>query len=269
MTDARLTRTPRAQAARRLIALLDYFDQLGRAATTKEISSALEVPQSSASELLHVLCDLGLLHRNDSDRSYAPSARAALLGSKFQPASVRSGELSAVVAELHGETQLPIVIFGRVGLHAQVFSCRGHASDLRLAGHKAPLTEAVPGWLLLSGEEPAVRARLLHASRALAEPRCAISSTVLAARLESVEQQGFLHGPLGFNSSRTICAVLIGPAISERPLVLGAVLPAESDGDSQALRARLQRAISRLTTRPLRRSAQVRWRALSDADTAT
>ena len=70
----------KAKIAKRVIEVLEYFDDQHREATVMDIVRRYDRPQSSTSELLSSLVELGLLHKDPYSRSYSLTARAALLG---------------------------------------------------------------------------------------------------------------------------------------------------------------------------------------------
>jgi IclR family transcriptional regulator, KDG regulon repressor len=95
------------KSAQRVVEVLEYFDRDRRAARVNDICSALSYPQSSTSELLRCLAELGYLYYNRSRRTYSPTARVTLLGAWVEPNLFRAGKAFAAVdriAERTGET---------------------------------------------------------------------------------------------------------------------------------------------------------------------
>ena len=81
----------KAKIANRVIEVLDFFDDVHSEATVMDIVRRYNRPQSSTSELLSSLVNLGLLYKDPVSRSYSPTPRAALLGSTTQPDIIRDG----------------------------------------------------------------------------------------------------------------------------------------------------------------------------------
>src|SRR5438093_10206017 len=71
----------KAKTARRVIEVLEYFDEQNPHATVMDIVRRYKRPQSSTSELLASLVEMGILYKDAASRSYTPTPRAALLGS--------------------------------------------------------------------------------------------------------------------------------------------------------------------------------------------
>src|ERR1700754_681209 len=94
----------KAKTARRVIEVLDYFDDQHREATVMDIVRRYDRPQSSTSELLSSLVELGLLHKDAYSRSYSLTARAALLGVAGQAPAVRDGRLVGLLDRLVAQT---------------------------------------------------------------------------------------------------------------------------------------------------------------------
>src|SRR5579871_2967131 len=111
----------KAKTARRVIEVLEYFDEQRRQATVMDIARRYKRPQSSTSELLAILVEMGLLYKDSSARYYTPTPRAAMLGSLFQPSPVRDGRLAMLTDRLVAQTGLGTGLMGMVGLNVQMY----------------------------------------------------------------------------------------------------------------------------------------------------
>src|SRR6202007_2091576 len=92
------------KTARRVVEVLEYFDDTHREATVMDIVRRYNRPQSSTSELLSSLVELGLLYKNPHSRSYSLAPRAALLGAAGQTGAVRDGRLVGLIHRLVAPT---------------------------------------------------------------------------------------------------------------------------------------------------------------------
>ncbi len=119
----------KAKIARRVIEVLEFFDDHHREATVMDIVRRYNRPQSSTSELLSSLVELGLLHKEPYSRCYGLTPRAALLGVTSQAGAVRDGRLVQLVDRLVAQTGLAVGIFGMVRLNAQIVSWRAGSRD--------------------------------------------------------------------------------------------------------------------------------------------
>ena len=104
----------KAKIAKRVVEVLEFFDADHPRATVMDIVRRFNRPQSSTSELLSSLVELGLLYKDPYSRSYSPTPRAALLACSVQKGIVRDGRLSSLVDRLSAQTGLAVAVFGMV-----------------------------------------------------------------------------------------------------------------------------------------------------------
>ena len=121
----------KAKIARRVVEVLEFFDDDHPQATVMDIVRRYNRPQSSTSELLSSLVGLGMLYKDPYSRSYTPTPRAALLGCSVQSGIVRDGRLPGLMDRLSAQTGLGVAVFGMVGLSVQIFTWRGSKQRLR------------------------------------------------------------------------------------------------------------------------------------------
>lgn len=134
-----LVESNKAKIAKRLIEVLEFFDEEHPQATVMDIVRRFDRPQSSTSELLSSLVDLGLRHKDPCSRSYSPTPRAAMLGASVQPQLVRDGRLTDLIDRLSAQTGLGVAVFGMVGLMRTL----DDAVSRCLNGNKALATDTV------------------------------------------------------------------------------------------------------------------------------
>jgi DNA-binding IclR family transcriptional regulator len=217
----------KAKGAQRLIELLEFFDEQQRAATVTDICGHFKWPQSSTSELLVALVEMGLLYKDDGSRSFAPTPRAAMLGTGCQPRLVRDGRLALLAEDLREQSGFSVALLGRVGLDVQIFGWTAGptpASSAGLAGGmRAPVDENVAGWLLLSAMPAQQRDGLLRRLRAEASAERKFRPAVITERIQTCAQTGAGVGPAGFGSTAEMCAVLLDAEPAKHPMVLGLV----------------------------------------------
>lgn len=232
----------KAKTARRVVEVLEYFDDQTRQATVMDIARRYNRPQSSTSELLATLVDMGLLYKDPRTRAFMPTPRAAMLGGQFQPAPVRDGRLSMQVERLRSETGFGVAVLGMVRRTAQVFRWLGEADAGLGGGAETPLHESAAGWLLLSTLPAERREGLLRRLRADAPEHARFSVSTLSEQISECGLQGWALGPAGFGGASRMCAVLLTGEPGDQPLVLAMVIAAGEAADPAALVARLRRA---------------------------
>lgn len=240
----------KAKIAKRVIEVLEYFDDNHREATVMDIVRRYNRPQSSTSELLSSLVELGLLYKDPYSRSYSLSPRAALLGSSGQNGIVRDGRLVRLIDRLAAQTGLSVALFGMVGLNAQIVSWRAGArcttarSRSLFGGMQEPLLDSALGWLLLSTVaqprcDGMVRRLIAEASEDRKVPFAEMNQ-----RLQHCRDHGAGIGPAGFGSGAEVVARLLPGQPAEHPLAIGLVYGAESQLNADDLSACIEEAIA-------------------------
>jgi DNA-binding IclR family transcriptional regulator len=253
----RSTESNKAKIANRVIEVLDFFDDNHTEATVMDIVRRYNRPQSSTSELLSSLVNLGLLYKDPTTRSYSPTPRAALLGSTTQPNLIRDGRLVSIVDRLVAQTGLGLAVFGMVSLNTQIFSWRPGNSTLGTArsqefgsGLQERLTDSAVGKLLLSTIMQPRRDGAIRRLNAEAAEGRKFSPSEMSASIDQIKYDGFAHGPLGFGTIADTCAILLPYQPSNRPLALGFVYEPSEQIDPLALHALLVSAVSANTAQP-------------------
>jgi DNA-binding IclR family transcriptional regulator len=230
----------KVRAARRAIELLDYFDEVHPVATVLQISRHFGWPQSSTSELLAALVDLGVLYKPKS-RVYRPTPRAAWLGAGAHSTRVRSAHLENKMDALVDETGFSVAIVGKVDLDAQIYSWRsGDGKDAMAlhTGMKIPLQDSAAGWLLLSTLEDRLWTPTLRRLHAEAPSERKFDLQALSGKLRSYAKWGRGWGPAGFVPGANVSAALVPQTCPEQPLAL-AIFTAGASGVAAEMLTRL------------------------------
>jgi DNA-binding IclR family transcriptional regulator len=242
----------KAKTARRVIEVLEFFDEHNGQATVMDIARRYNRPQSSTSELLAILVEMGLLYKDPASRSYTPTPRAAMLGSLSQPGLIRDGRLSMLTNRLVCQTGLGTALLGMVGLSAQIFRWMAGTAPVETAlpnglsgGLQERLCDSAAGWLLLATLSPDRREGILHRLRAEAPADRKFSHSFLSTRIQECGCQGYAVGPAGFGTTADMCAVLLPIEASERPIVLSFVYRPSAEIDPAALVTLLQKSVQR------------------------
>lgn len=239
----------KAKIARRVIEVLEYFDDDHREATVMDIVRRYNRPQSSTSELLSSLVELGLLHKDVYSRSYSLAPRAALLGTTGQGGPMRDGQLVRLVDRLVAQTGLSVGLFSVVGLNAQIIGWyRGPRNDTTSAAHvnggmQEPLSDNAAGWLLLSTIAKSRRDGMLRRLNAEAKDQHKFTTTEMAQRIDSCLENGYVCAPAGFGSDAEFLGVLLPSEDELHPLAVGFVYDRRDLANIPGLLACLKEAI--------------------------
>lgn len=239
----------KTKIAKRVIEVFEFFDEHKRHATVMDIVRRYGRPQSSTSELLASLVEMGFLYKDARSRSYMPTPRAAILGSGAQPCLLRNGRLLTMMERLAAETRHGVALMGMVGTHVQMFSWAAGACacgrELK-PGASEPVSQSVAGLLLLATQGQELRNGLLRRLNAEAPADRKFNQPELIQRMRIFEAQGHAAGESGFVDGAAMCAILLPREAGERPLALGILYrPAEAEADD--LLDRLRLAVARCT----------------------
>lgn len=246
------TESNKARIARRVIEVLEFFDEDHPQATVMDIVRRFDRPQSSTSELLSNLVGLGLLYKDRQTRSYSLTPRAAMLGSAVQPGIIRDGRLVGLMDRLCAQTGLGVGIFGMVGLNVQVYGWCNGKPPLRTAnpagvrsGQQENLTDSAAGLLLLSTVAQPNRDGMIRRLNAEAAPERRFAFADVSARVQQCREQGYAIGVAGFGSIADMCAVLLPGLPENQPLAIGFLYEPSDQINAETLLHSLQDAVAR------------------------
>lgn len=253
----RSTESNKAKIANRVIEVLDFFDDHHTEATVMDIVRRYNRPQSSTSELLLSLVNLGLLYKDPISRSYSPTPRAALLGSTTQPDIIRDGRLVSIIDRLVAQTGLGVAVFGMVGLNVQIFSWRGGNSTLSTAhsqgfnsGILERMSDSAAGLLLLSTIAQPRRDSAIRRLNAEASENRKFHFAEMSAQVDQIRTAGFARGVAGFGSIADTCAILLPDQSTNRPIAIGFIYEPSDQVNADALRQLLVDAVAFCNERP-------------------
>lgn len=243
---AAMLESNKTKIAKRVIEVFDYFDSESRTATVMDIARRYGRPQSSTSELLASLVEMGLLYKDAASRSYAPTPRLAVLGNSAQPDILRDGRLYCFMDRLAQSTRHSVALFGMVGTHVQIFRCApGLEANVGIEGGASTVLSSSAAGLLLLSSLGADRARKtlwrLHAE-ASAEAKFDYSAT--SEWVGDLVYKRQATGDAGFVPGAKVTSVLLPRGLDDRALALGVIYPAHVTLDSDALIATLNHGIA-------------------------
>jgi len=246
------TESNKAKIARRVVEVLEFFDEDHPQATVMDIVRRYSRPQSSTSELLSSLVGLGMLYKDPYSRSYTPTPRAALLGCSVQSGMVRDGRLPRLIERLSAQTGLAVGVFGMVGLNVQIFNWRNSQYPMRTSqeggfacGQQESLTESAAGLLLLSTVSQPRQTGMLRRINAEACDGRKFPIGDMTAKLQQCQQHQSVTGMAGFGSIADVTAILLPDQPVSQPLALGLVYQPSERIDAAILRTTLADAIAK------------------------
>jgi DNA-binding IclR family transcriptional regulator len=250
-----LMQSNKARIARRVIEVLEFFDDRHGEATVMDIVRRYDRPQSSTSELLSSLVELGILYKDQRNRSYRPTPRAAVLGTSTQAPIVRDGRLTELMDRLNAQTGLAVALFGMVGVDVQIFNTRS-TRDLahdRIAprtynGMRERLTDSAAGRLLLATLSRTRREGIVRRLNAEAQGACIPLRDMLDI-IGTCERQGLAVGESGFGCNAEVCVALLPAYAVDEPMAVGFFYQPSNRIDVPSLTRTLSTSIDQMVER--------------------
>ncbi len=242
----------KAKIAKRVIEVFEFFSENSQQATVMDIVRRYNRPQSSTSELLATLVEMGLLYKDSRSRYYSPTPRLAALGVSAQPEIIRNGHLFGFMDRLAQTTRHSIALFGMVGTQAQIFRLApGPDPVLPAIGYGAceQLSASAAGLLLLSTLPAEQASRILWRLNAEAPAGEKFNPAEMREHVAALRRQGHATGPAGFGSGLQMVATLLPRNGDERPLALGLLHPASTPVDAEALVATMNHDLAQHSAR--------------------
>jgi len=240
----------KTKIARRVIEVLEFFAQGGDRATVMDVARKFGRPQSSTSELLSAMVEMGLLYKEPQARCYMPTPRLAALGNAGQPEAIRNGRLFGTMDRLAQSSRLTVGLFGLVGTHVQVFrlSVGADAPVGALGnGDGILMSECAAGLLLLAAQGPVTAGRILWRLNSEAELDQRFDLPAMKKLLLQHGRDGHATGDCGFVRGMRSTAMLTNLPQERAPMALAFLYPEDAPADPGALVATLRRAIGQAT----------------------
>lgn len=230
-------------AAARTMALLEVFARERRELSNSDLARLMDLPESSCSDLLHTLHELGYLVRTARSRRFYPTARLLSVAreiSASDPLYAVGAEACELLRDRTGETGL----FGRVeGGVVRVLAFTEGRHPLRymqnvgdkLALHVSALGKAI---LALDSPEEAARQLRLKPLKKIA-PCTIVDLATLEAQVAKARRQGWIW--VENEGGDGLGAMAVAGYVGGEPLALSVAGPADrlranKDSVLQALR---------------------------------
>jgi DNA-binding IclR family transcriptional regulator len=234
--------SPPVKSARRVVEVFEYFAQHRAPATLTQISSALEYPASSTFALLNTLRDLGYLDYAQSDRSFVPTLRAALLGIWVNDALLGEGTIVRLMQDLSDEADGSAVLGVQSGDHVQyihVVHGRGRRSHVK-TGELRPLLRSAMGHVILTLKSRTELRGLVHRINAQESAANRVRFDDLVSKVEECRASGYAYSEGLVTPGAGIIGVLLAAPQHQPSMVLGL------GANISQLRARKQKLLEAL-----------------------
>ncbi len=144
------------KSASRALEVIELFGVHRHPLSVTEIATALGIPQSSSSVLLHALSSIGFVTRDPRTRKYAPGIRSVFLGNWIHDAIFPGGSLLGALDALSRDASANVRLGVRSGTHVRYVHVswpENAAERLRLSpGMMWPVCHDALGRALLATE---------------------------------------------------------------------------------------------------------------------
>ncbi|OXI49080.1 IclR family transcriptional regulator [Burkholderia aenigmatica] len=153
------------KSAQRVLELLEYFADVRRPASIKEICQSLGYPQSSTSVLMKSLVDLGYFDYEQRTRMYVPNLRLALSTSWIQEEMYSTQSLLRLMGDVQQRTGHAVMIGAQDGVfvrYLHVLQANDRSRFALKSGALRPLFRSAAGKMLLTTKTDREIELLLH-----------------------------------------------------------------------------------------------------------
>ena len=231
------------KSADRVLDILEMFNEGCDAVSVMDVARALDVPQSSTSELLSSLVRRGYLTRKRGERKFRPTSRVALLGAWVHPQLYRNGSLLPLMDKLRSETGLTVALCSLFGVSLKHIHAVGDLPKPLQCGADQHLLHSPFGHVILSTLYRENVRLLVHRLNAESAAEDQVRFCDLDGKLEMVSRHRFALGAVAPGQSGL--AVLLPQSIGEEQLSIGLIGPSDAiEGKSEELLRSLRQAIS-------------------------
>lgn len=216
--------TATIKTAKRIFEVLEYFEDVKRPISLKEIASKCDYPTSSAAALLKSMVVLGYLFYDSYNRTYLPTMRIAQMGGWLNTGLFGDNAILALADHVHQQLDELVSISTQSDLHAQYIHCLQTTKRLRFEvkpGEVRPLAISGIGRTLLSGHTDAEIERLVRRINAVCPPEERIELDGLMKIINGIRRDGYMFSRHVIVQDAGVIAVLLPKRDFGRDLVLG------------------------------------------------
>jgi DNA-binding IclR family transcriptional regulator len=212
------------KSARRIFEVLEYFEDVKRPVSLKEVATKCDYPTSSAAALLKSMAMLGYLFYDSYNRTYMPTMRIAQMGEWLNTGLFGDSAILALVDYVHQELDELVNISTQSDLHAQYIHCLQTSKRLRFdvkPGEVRPLAISGVGRTLLSGHTDVEIERLLRRINAVCPAEEHMELNALMKIINGIRRDGYMFSRHIIVQDAGVIAVLLPRRDFGRDLVLG------------------------------------------------
>lgn len=221
----------KGKAVFKTIKVIEHFASNSQTASVMELVRKLDIPQSTMSETLNVLVDMGILARDLPSRTYSATPRLAALGLASQPKYIASGMLFKLMEDCAAELGTAIGLYGICNQNSQLYqlvngpnySANEPGGFCALLGAQTPLQSSAIGYVLMASLGADHYEKLLWRLKAEAKQGETFIYSALCAEVKKAEVAGWAIGDSGLGHKWRATATLLPPTVGKHPLAIAAL----------------------------------------------
>jgi DNA-binding IclR family transcriptional regulator len=183
------------KTAGRMFEVLEYFREVRRPLSIREIAEHFQYPLSSTSVLIRSFATLGYLSYDQKKRAYFPTLRLATLGEWVYEWVASGNLLPQLVRELAERTEETAVIAVQNDIFSQYVEVVPGRHSIQVyfpPGTRRLMCISGTGWSLLAGQsEDAVRKVIHRTNLKLSKNETRVDYDTLQQQLEEVRSLGY------------------------------------------------------------------------------
>ena len=208
----------------RVLEIFEFFERLQRPARSIEVGLALNMPKSSANELLKTLVETGYVTFNFEDKTYFPSFRLIKFGFWLSTAYFGTDQIKNLMDELSRMTGENIAVSVQNGNLLQYVAIQrgpGYLPEFYREGTKAAIVGSAAGGALLTTKSDAEVVRI--ARLAAASGNAAVSGKVdeFVERIREFRRKGYAVTYGGVDPEIASMAMVLPRTTSNVPMMIG------------------------------------------------
>lgn len=212
------------KSARRIFEILEYFEEVRRPVSLKEVSTRFDYPASSASALLKSMLTLGYLFYDPYMRTYMPTMRIARMGRWLETGLFGETQIMDLVAYVNEKTDEVVSISLQSDLYAQYVHTAQSTQKLRFEvdpGDVRPLAISGIGRTLLSTHTDVEIERIVRRINATQPPEEHVDLAELMQIVNKIRRDGYFFSRHIITRGAGIIAMPLPQKNHGRTLVLG------------------------------------------------
>ncbi len=218
------------KSARRVLEVLEFFDQAHPTATVMDIARTLGYPQSSTSELLRCLVTLGYLHYDRYSRIYSPSIRVGLIGAWVEPNFFRDGLLLRTIDTIAKSTGHTVVLSSALNFVVQHIHVAAGSKPGSIPVHlndTESLLHSIVGRVLLSTYSHAhIRAAIHRLNAEESHPELRVRVPEMLQELEQLRARSWGY-EVNRETGHGAVVAMIPPQRGTQRIAISVVAPAD------------------------------------------